>query len=193
MMHCTQTVRRKSSRLAFRLLFSTNNEYAFPSHFVGVGEEKKKLSTKWRPLYRILESLQISTWMVGLRVAAQVGFAVTGLTVSQGRARKTSFLSRRIHGSERDRGAERNLARAPSDWQTWPSGLATCALASSLGPGRRTADRQSRQRRQHGGSNPLGRTGQVSRSQEHSRPDTRRDHEGSGCLPRTARPGLPGT
>ena len=43
MMHCTQTiVQRKSSRLAFRLLFSTNNEYAFPSHFVGVGEEKKE-------------------------------------------------------------------------------------------------------------------------------------------------------
>ena len=41
-------------------------------------KKKKKLSTKWRPLYRILESLQISTWMVGLRVAAQVGFAVTG-------------------------------------------------------------------------------------------------------------------
>src|SRR5271166_3654940 len=125
MMHCTQAiVQRKSSRLAFRLLFSTNNEYAFPSHFVGVGEEKKKkLSTKWRPLYRILESLQISPWMVGLRVAAQVGFAVTGFTVSQGRARKTSFLSRRIHGSECDRGAERNLARVPSDWQTWPSGL----------------------------------------------------------------------
>ncbi len=42
MMHYTQTVRRKSSRLAFRLLFSTNNEYAFSSHFVGVGEEKKE-------------------------------------------------------------------------------------------------------------------------------------------------------
>jgi hypothetical protein len=70
MMHCTQTVRRKSNRLAFRLLFSTNDEYAFSSHFVG--EEKKKLSTKWRPLYRILESVWISTWMVGLRVAARL-------------------------------------------------------------------------------------------------------------------------
>ena len=48
-MHCTQTsVQRKSSRLVFRLLFRTHNEYAFSRRFVG--EEKKKLSTKWRPL-----------------------------------------------------------------------------------------------------------------------------------------------
>src|SRR5271157_3604125 len=191
-MHCTQTiVKRKASRLAFRLLFCTNNEYAFPSHFVG--EEKKKLSTKWRPLYRILESVWISTWMVGPRVAARMGFAVTGLTARQGRARENSLLSRRVHGSERDRGAARSLARAPSNWQTWSSGLATRALASSVGLGRSTAHRVPRQRRQHGGSDPLGRTGQVSRSQEHSRLGSRRDLEASGCLPRTAWPGLPAT
>ena len=39
-------------------------------------KKKKKLSTKWRLLYRILRSAWISTWMVGLRVAAQAGFAV---------------------------------------------------------------------------------------------------------------------
>src|SRR5271157_6588969 len=145
-MHCTQTiVKRKASRLAFRLLFCTNNEYAFSSHFVG--EEKKKLSTKWRPLYRILESVWISTWMVGLRVAARMGFAVTGLTARQGRARENSFLLRRVHGSERDRGTERNLARTRSNRQTWPPGLAARALAPSVGLGRRTADRVPRQRR----------------------------------------------
>src|SRR5271157_4393470 len=154
-MHCRQTVaQRKSSRLAFRLLFCTNNEYAFSSHFVG--EEKKKLSTKWRLLYRILESAWISTWMVGPRVAARMGFAVTGLTARQGRARENSLLSRRVHGSERDRGAARSLPRAPSDWQTWSSGLATRALASSVGLGRRTAHRVPRKRRQHGRGSPSG-------------------------------------
>src|SRR5271157_4978648 len=157
-MHCTQTiVKRKASRLAFRLLFCTNNEYAFSSHFVG--EEKKKLSTKWRPLYRILESVWISTWMVGPRVAAQVGFALTGLTARQGRARRNSRQSRRVHGSQRDRGATRSLARAPSNWQTWSSGLATRASASSVGLGRRTAHRVPRKRRQHGRGSPHGQAG----------------------------------